>query len=234
MTLRTFLKPLSFIPALLIMYMIFHFSGQEASQSSDLSYRISYKIVSTVDYLIDAGLDEAGIANYARRINGVTRKMAHITEYFLLAIAMSFPLYVYGLRGILLMVIAGGICIAYACGDEYHQSFVSGRAASYRDVAIDSLGVLIGIILVRIIGWTGRNTLFAPARDARNEKAAKKEAARHNQMQRLQKERPGMSPEPPRYPMGYRDYMDVMDPEEEPSSDDLSDDMPLSGLLKKK
>ena len=55
MTLRTFLKPLSFIPALLIMYMIFHFSGQEASQSSDLSYRISYKIVSTVDYLIDMG-----------------------------------------------------------------------------------------------------------------------------------------------------------------------------------
>lgn len=184
MRLRTFLKPLSFIPALLLMYMIYQFSAQEADISTDMSYKVSHKIVSTVNYVFDTGLDEYQISDYAWRINGITRKLAHMTEYFLLAIAMSFPLYVYGLRGILLVIVAGGICVAFACGDEYHQSFVAGRAASYKDVGIDSFGILVGIILVRIIGWTGRHTLFTPVPDDRYDKMTRKELKRYRKKQR--------------------------------------------------
>ena len=100
--------------------------------------------------------------SWAQRIHGVTRKLAHMTEYFALAIAVSFPLYVYGVHGILLMLLAGMICVGFAAGDEYHQSFISGRSPSVRDVGIDSFGVFWGIILVRIIGWTGRKTIFRP------------------------------------------------------------------------
>ena len=85
-----------------------------------------------------------------------------MTEYFALAVAVAFPLYVYGLRGILLMVVAGLFCVAFACGDEYHQSYIAGRSPSKRDVLIDSVGIFFGIILVRIIGWTGRKTIFRP------------------------------------------------------------------------
>lgn len=160
MRLRTFLKPLSFIPALLLMYMIFSFSSQEADISSDLSYRVSRKIVQAADKVFDMDLEQYQIDNYAVRINGITRKLAHMGEYFLLAIAVSFPLYVYGLHGILLVLVAGLFCVAFACSDEYHQSLVAGRAAQLRDVGIDSVGILFGIILVRIIGWTGRMTVF--------------------------------------------------------------------------
>ena len=205
MRLRTFLKPLSFIPALLLMYMIYQFSAQEAQQSTDLSYKVSYQIVSTANYLFDTDLQEYQISDYAWRINGVTRKLAHMTEYFLLAVAMSFPLYVYGLRGILLVLVAGGICIGFSCLDEYHQSFVAGRAASWKDVGIDSFGVLVGIILVRIIGWTGRHTIFAPVPDERYEKMTRKEMKRYKKKQQqmakelkaLQREkqaRPGADP----------------------------------------
>ena len=159
---RTFLKPLSFIPALLLMYMIFSFSAQDGEVSSTFSYKASHIIVEAADHIFDMDMDDYQISYFAAKINGVTRKLAHMTEYFLLAIAVSFPLYVYGLHGILLMILAGGICIAFACGDEYHQSFVAGRAASMKDVGIDSIGVFIGIILVRIIGWTGRKTIFRP------------------------------------------------------------------------
>ena len=160
MRLRTFLKPLSFIPALLLMYMIFSFSAQEADVSSELSYRVSRRIVQTADHVLNMDLEEYQIDNYAVRINGITRKLAHMGEYFLLAIAVSFPLYVYGLHGILLVLVAGMFCVAFACSDEYHQSLVAGRAAQLRDVGIDSVGILFGIILVRIIGWTGRMTVF--------------------------------------------------------------------------
>ena len=88
------------------------------------------------------------------------RKLAHITEYFLLAVCVSFPLYVYRLRGIALTIIAGGFCVACACLDEYHQSFVAGRGPSKRDVMIDSIGILAGVILVRIVCFIGRVTVF--------------------------------------------------------------------------
>ncbi len=167
MHIRTFLKPLSFIPALLLMYMIFTFSSQEGAVSSDVSLRVSRKIVSVADQALDKNLEQWQIEQYAQQINGITRKAAHMTEYFALAIAVAFPLYVYGLHGILLMLVAGIFCVAFACTDEYHQSFVAGRSPAVRDVLIDSFGVFWGIILVRIIGWTGRKTIFRPIRKNR-------------------------------------------------------------------
>ena len=159
---RTLLKPLSFIPAILLMMMIYRFSAQPAEVSSQLSYKVSYKIVETADYLFDTNLDYWQMDEWANRIHGVTRKLAHMTEYFALAVAVSFPLYVYGVHGIWLMLLAGMICVGFAAGDEYHQSFVSGRSPSVKDIGIDSFGVFWGIILVRIIGWTGRKTIFRP------------------------------------------------------------------------
>ena len=159
---RTLLKPLSFVPALLLMYMIFSFSAQPGDVSSQVSYKVSYKMVETADYVFDANLEEWQVSEWATKIDFITRKLAHMTEYFALAIAVSFPLYVYGMHGILLMLVAGLICVGFACGDEYHQSFVMGRGPSAKDVCIDSVGIFFGIILVRIIGWTGRKTIFKP------------------------------------------------------------------------
>lgn len=167
---RTLLKPLSFLPALLLMYMIYNFSAQPAELSSQLSFRVSCKLVEAADYILDTNLEQWEIEDWATRIHFITRKLAHMTEYFLLAVAVSFPLYVYGVRGIWLMLLAGLICVGFACGDEYHQSFIDGRSPSKKDVAIDSFGVFVGIILVRIVGWTGRKTIFRPRKKKQKRK----------------------------------------------------------------
>lgn len=148
------LKPLSFLPALLMMYAIYSFSGQTGDVSSQLSYKISYKVVQIGNEVLDKDFDEYQIEEHAHAIEYYVRKAAHMTEYFLLAVAISFPLYVYGLRGLPLLIIAGGLCVGYACLDEFHQSFVAGRGPSKKDVAIDSIGVFIGIMAVRIVCWT--------------------------------------------------------------------------------
>jgi len=160
--LSTFLKPLSFLPALLLMYMIYSFSAQEADISSAQSMAVSRLIVRGVEHVADRDWDDWKIDELASKIEGPVRKCAHMGEYFLLAVAVAFPFYVYGVRGLLLVLLAGVICVLYACGDEYHQSMVSGRSPSMRDVGIDSIGVLAGIILVRIIGWTGRMAVRTP------------------------------------------------------------------------
>lgn len=50
---KMLLKPFSFVPALLMMYVIFSFSAQTGEVSGDLSYKISYKIVETKNELFN-------------------------------------------------------------------------------------------------------------------------------------------------------------------------------------
>ena len=178
-----FLKPLSFLPALLMMYLIFQFSAQTGELSGNLSYEVSYKIVEIGNEILDKGLDEWTIGQYAYEIEYPIRKLAHMTEYFLLAVAVSFPFYIYGLRGFPLMLVAGLICVAFACGDEYHQSFVEGRGPSVKDVCIDSIGAFGGILTVRLICWL----FLTPARVAKRQEAyayRKMEARRRAQRER--------------------------------------------------
>lgn len=144
------LKPFSFLPALLMMYVIFTFSSQTGLDSGNLSHKISYKIVSSADVILDKNLAEYEKQAYADEIELPVRKLAHMTEYCILAVCVAFPLYVYGVRGLGLLILAGLFCVGFACTDEFHQSFVDGRGPSRRDVMIDSIGAFFGILVVQI------------------------------------------------------------------------------------
>ena len=154
---KMLLKPFSFVPALLMMYVIFSFSAQTGEVSGDLSYKISYKIVETKNELFNENKSPEELSCAADGIHHYVRKAAHMTEYFLLAVAISFPLYVYGVRGIWLMILAGIVCVGFAGLDEYHQSFVDARTPSVKDVGIDSTGAFIGILLVQAFCWSVLN-----------------------------------------------------------------------------
>ena len=155
------LKP-SFIPALLMMYIIFSFSAQDGATSSNLSYKVTYKAVSMADNALDLELTDKQISRCIRKIHYYVRKLAHFSEYFLLAVSVAVPLYVYGIRGLWLVLTAGILCVGFAALDEFHQYFVRGRGCSAHDVLIDSCGALIGIVFVRIMGYIGRKAIFEP------------------------------------------------------------------------
>jgi VanZ family protein len=161
-TLRFVLKPLSFVPAIIMMCLIFMFSEQEGDQSSQLSYQVGVTVFTVANETFDKGWTRQHIEKLSETMQFYIRKTAHFTEYFLLAVSVAFPLYVYGIRGISLVLLAGAFCIGFAGLDEYHQSFVDGRSPQKRDVFIDSCGVMVGIMVTRIVGWTGRMTIFKP------------------------------------------------------------------------
>ncbi len=160
--LRLLLKPLSFVPALVMMYIIFGLSAQDGQSSGQLSYKVTKTAVEVVDEAANMDLSRIQIESYTDRLHPYVRKLAHFTEYLLLAISVALPLYVYRLRGIPLVFVAGLFCVGFAFLDEYHQSFVAGRGPSGRDVFIDSCGALLGILITRIFGFIGRKTIFAP------------------------------------------------------------------------
>lgn len=160
--LRALLKPFSFVPALMMMYLIYSFSAQDGVTSGSLSYKVSEIIVDSANEAFELNWSDSEIHYYIERIHHPVRKLAHMTEYFLLAMSVSFPLYVYGVRGLWLPILAGGICVGFAALDEYHQSFVAGRGPSKKDVAIDSIGVLGGVLMVQFFCFLGRITVFRP------------------------------------------------------------------------
>lgn len=153
---------MSFLPAIFVMVLIFRFSAQTGTESAKLSLKVSRYVVSGTEQCFGIRFTQEQIEQAVEQIHYYVRKMAHMTIYFILAVSVAFPLYVYGIRGIWLMLVAGVICVGYAGFDEYHQSFVAGRGPSVKDVAIDSVGVFLGIIFTRMIGWTGRMTIFRP------------------------------------------------------------------------
>lgn len=112
------LKPFSFIPAILMMSLIFSFSSQNGTESSQLSEKVARSIFITIDHVMDRGWDDEKIQELADEYQYPVRKLAHMTEYCLLAICVSLPLYVYGLRGFALTFLAGILCVAFAASDE--------------------------------------------------------------------------------------------------------------------
>lgn len=75
---------------------------------------------------------------------GLLRKIAHFTEFGLLGMCLGW---LFGmLRKKITWPIALGV--AAACVDETIQRFVPGRVSSLKDVAIDSCGVLTGMLLL--------------------------------------------------------------------------------------
>ena len=118
------------------------------------------------------------------------------------------------------MLLAGMICVGFACADEYHQSFVLGRASSRRDVVIDSIGVFFGVILTRLIGWSGRMAITGPVYerrqnrrqrelDAREEELERREEAlRREEILRRRQSRPGDGYASRVRPSGMRPYPD--------------------------
>ena len=69
----------------------------------------------------------------------ILRKIAHTTEYAILGALL--------LRATSRVRPAFVLGVLYAVSDEIHQSFVRGRHGSPIDVAIDTVGVAIGILL---------------------------------------------------------------------------------------
>jgi VanZ family protein len=71
----------------------------------------------------------------------VLRKGAHTTEYAILAVLLA--------RALGRELPAFAVGVLYAVSDEVHQHFVRGRHAAPLDVAIDSVGLLIGLTVWR-------------------------------------------------------------------------------------
>ena len=84
-------------------------------------------------------------------IHFVVRKIAHFTEYAILAYlaARAFRTSPRATLANRWFLVSLALVVCYALLDEYHQSFVPSRTASIYDSFIDMTGGLVALLLIR-------------------------------------------------------------------------------------
>lgn len=131
------------------MGIIFSFSAQ----TGDISLKTSGKIETQIaDVMQNQNwIQTENEEEWKDTITFIVRKTAHFTIYTILGISLM------GVIGTFegtynkkqLWMMAVGIGIVYAMSDELHQKFVSERSAEWRDVGIDTIGVILGTSIMQ-------------------------------------------------------------------------------------
>lgn len=154
------LRWLSILPAVLMLLLIFGFSAQDGATSGSLSYKVSYAVICMFHRIFSLDFSEAELVSKADGLQLFIRKLAHVTEYFLLTLSLYLPLRIWlPHKGISitgkqffykLILPAFFLSVVSAAADEFHQSFVPGRCGTPLDVLVDSIGIVAGCTLLII------------------------------------------------------------------------------------
>lgn len=116
--------------------LIFYFSNQPGSISSDLS-----------NHVLKTILNNLAISNFTV-LAGILRKLAHFSEYFILSFLTLNLVKQYKVVSPYDFVIVMFFCFFYASSDEFHQLFIENRMASFLDVLLDYSGSLLYLTII--------------------------------------------------------------------------------------
>ena len=137
-------KIITIILVLLWMILVFYLSNQVSTESSKLSGGLTHKILEALHMLDGKTIGQQEV------IETIIRKLAHFCLYTLGGILILLHINLYKISDKNKVIISYSIGTAYAITDELHQLFVPGRSGEIRDVFIDSLGIITGIIIIRL------------------------------------------------------------------------------------
>lgn len=129
------------------MTVIFSFSAQPDTESSEISGHVSYRIVEVWNRTFHLEHTTAEMEQIAETIEYPVRKCAHMSEYAMLALLFLQLLDAFGIKK-KRAVIALVLTAVYASTDEFHQLFVPGRAGKVTDVLIDSTGAFLALLAI--------------------------------------------------------------------------------------
>lgn len=141
-------KTISIISLILWMIIIFSFSSADANKSTGTSDKVMTTMIEIKDKITDQETPISEKEIIVKNSSFYVRKIAHITEYLILGLLMFNALKQFNILNIYYAII---LCILYSCTDEFHQLFINGRSGSFRDVLIDTTGILLGTYLYKIL-----------------------------------------------------------------------------------
>lgn len=125
------------LPLIVMMTLIFGFSGADGEASGSLSLKIAKGISEILNHI--------GISVSHKTLHIPIRKLAHMTEYGVLFVTAMWAFS--WIKDKFRYILSYVFCVLYAVTDEIHQLFVPGRCGTYKDVLFDSAGAFCGLLL---------------------------------------------------------------------------------------
>lgn len=144
-------KVITIILIIIWMCIVFKFSSQPSTESSQLSGGITKAILSFFNVLEGKTIEQQS------QIETIVRKLAHYSIYTIGGILILSHVNLYKISANKKVIVSQLIGTLYAATDEIHQLFVPGRSGEIRDVCLDSLGVITGIIIIKLLKRKGKD-----------------------------------------------------------------------------
>ena len=143
---KTQIKILKIILIVAWMLIVFSFSNQGGTKSSNTSRKVT---VTVVQIISDKPIEEN--EQLIEKVDKVIRKLAHYTIYTIGGFLIMNYAYTTDRSKKEKILYSMAFGAGYAVTDELHQFFVAGRSARIFDIGIDTLGVATGILIYLII-----------------------------------------------------------------------------------
>ena len=143
---KTQIKILKIILIVAWMLIVFSFSNQGGTKSSNTSRKVT---VTVVQIISDKPIEEN--EQLIEKVDKVIRKLAHYTIYTIGGFLIMNYAYTTDRSKKEKILYSMAFGAGYAVTDELHQFFVAGRSARIFDIGIDTLGVSTGILIYLII-----------------------------------------------------------------------------------
>jgi VanZ family protein len=128
------------------MGVMFNFSSKASNVSNGTSKTLIKLAIKVYEHITNDQLNET---YWTDKLNYPVRKLAHFTEYLILGLLLYYYFKFFNFKYAYLYALL--ICIGFACTDEYHQLFVSGRTGQVKDIIIDSCGSIFGLVFTKVM-----------------------------------------------------------------------------------
>lgn len=141
----TFYKMFSIILLVIWAVVIFMFSSETATQSSNTSGSVIRAVVKAIRQDFES-LSISEQNNIISQLQSAFRTVAHGIVYFILGVFSTNVAIAFKIKSWQKWVYPTAFCFVYALSDETHQAFVPGRAFQTGDILVDTVGSFIGVI----------------------------------------------------------------------------------------
>lgn len=136
--------------AVILMICIFCFSAQNGAESGRISLKVS-RVLARIMFFRFGAMDAGQQTFIVSELNFFVRKLAHFSVYTALGMLVYTAVLSSGVKIKHKRLCSLAVCALYACADEVHQYFIPDRSMRLRDVLIDSVGSLFGIIFISVV-----------------------------------------------------------------------------------
>lgn len=128
---------------------IFNFSSEQGETSSSTSAKVASFLIDIFNNGKEMSILEKNVQ--IEILQPFVRKGAHFSIYMLLGILSMCCAQTFNWNNVCKFNKSTIFVFLYACTDELHQKFVSGRSGKFADVCLDTIGAACGIIIVLAI-----------------------------------------------------------------------------------